>query len=412
MLRKLLKWSLRAMAGLAILFLVFVTWAWRPFASYHPLLVIRGRGSVEKKVALLTTYDRVMPYSVVPASSSPVRVPSEIRRLDLSYEWQGKIWSIQDYIRRERVAGLLVLSGGRKVFEQYEYGLTPETHYEIASATKSFTGTLIAMALQDGTIHSLDDRADLYAPQFRGSDYGATTIRHLLMMSSGINYFYNGPFYANWAAIYVRQLLIGQNPDDFNRAQTRNRPQGADFNYLALDTQVLGAVLRGAYHKPLTQIASEKIWQPLGMNRDAKWLQSEGKNGVTFAQAMLMPVLGDFALLGQLYVQNGVWRGKQLLPHDWTKQAGAPNARFQEPREDREGYGMQFWVPLDYDGEFYAAGLNGNYVWIDVKRGVAIAQFGASEDRGEVAHGERNAAFRAIAAKASGFAREEPVIRY
>ena len=105
--------------------------------------------------------------------------------------------------------------------------------------------------------------------------------------------------------------------------------------------------------------------------------------------------LVDFAHLGELYLQEGIWNGRRLVPEGWVELAGAPNAPFQEPTSELPGYAMQFWIPPGYDGEFYGAGAFGQYLWIDTRREVVVAQF-AAQAPGDAERGERDAAFRAL----------------
>jgi CubicO group peptidase (beta-lactamase class C family) len=103
------------------------------------------------------------------------------------YEYEGQQYPVTDYIETANIAGLMVLQGGMVRFEYYGKGIDAESRYHIWSATKSFTSTLVGMALFEGKISSLDDTVEQYALQFAGTAYGKTTLRHLLMMSSGID---------------------------------------------------------------------------------------------------------------------------------------------------------------------------------------------------------------------------------
>lgn len=108
----------------------------------------------------------------------------------------------------------------------------------------------------------------------------------------------------------------------------------------------------------------------------------------------------DFARFGQWYLQDGVWEGERLLPVGWVQQATRPNAPFQEPGPEAiyapRGYGLHFWIPDTPEGEYYAAGIYGQYVWVDERREVVIARFAADPEWGARTE-ETFAAFRAIA---------------
>jgi CubicO group peptidase (beta-lactamase class C family) len=400
---------------LFVLLSLFFIYACRPLKKYHPLPNLLSGNHPKSIAKKLANYHKIFPYSKITASPQPVHISGQPYPLHLSYLFNSIEFPIDSYLTRDCVAGLFVMCKGRAVFEKYSYGLNAETEYHIASCTKSFVGTMIGIALKEGAIASLDDLIEHYAPRYKGSAYGQTTIRNVMMMSSGIDFDHRGPWYKNWFIIYLKQIMLGEHPDVFNRKLGRACPQGQAVNYIALDTQVLGAVLHGAYNRLVADTAQEKIWHPLGMSNSAKWLKSEGEDASTLANAFLMPTLRNFAMLGQLYLQGGTFRGEQLLPPDWIELCTQPQRDFQRPGNTKypnEGYAMQFWVPEGYDGEFYAAGLNSNFLWVDRKRDVVIAQFGAAPNRKGVKAAERHAAFRAISARAAELMKSEAPLRF
>ena len=83
--------------------------------------------------------------------------------------------------------GLLVLRGGKIVAESYADGWTQDTAGGIASATKSMVSTLVGMALDEGKFKSVDQPLADFAPQLKGTDKEALTLRHLLTMTSGLS---------------------------------------------------------------------------------------------------------------------------------------------------------------------------------------------------------------------------------
>jgi CubicO group peptidase (beta-lactamase class C family) len=108
----------------------------------------------------------------------------------------------------------------------------------------------------------------------------------------------------------------------------------------------------------------------------------------------------DYARMGQLYLQFGVWNGAQLVPSDWvlaSTENSAPN------RPDDVGYGFQWWMPADSDeGEYFARGVYGQYIYINPTKGVVIALNAADRDFSEDGSNLQNIAmFREIATKVS-----------
>ena len=100
----------------------------------------------------------------------------------------GRQLHLDDYIRLNRVAGLLVLKDGQIALERYEFGNTPQTRWVSFSVVKSITSTLAAAAIQDGLIGGLDDPVTKYLPQLRDSGYDGASIRNVLQMASGVRW--------------------------------------------------------------------------------------------------------------------------------------------------------------------------------------------------------------------------------
>ena len=107
--------------------------------------------------------------------------------------------------------------------EYYGKGLNAQSRNHIWSATKSFTSTLIGMALHEGVISSLDDPAEKYAPQSKGTAYGETSIKHILMMSSGIDFFH-GKGSPNRKDMYNDLIQEGADFDKWAAALGRRVP--------------------------------------------------------------------------------------------------------------------------------------------------------------------------------------------
>jgi CubicO group peptidase (beta-lactamase class C family) len=97
-------------------------------------------------------------------------------------------YTLADYLEHQRTTGLLVLKNGEIVAEHYRYGRKDDARFLSFSMAKSVTSLLLGKALSLGLIASLDDPAEKYAKELAGSPYGATTIRQLLRMSSGLTF--------------------------------------------------------------------------------------------------------------------------------------------------------------------------------------------------------------------------------
>ena len=202
-------------------------------------------------------------------------------------------------------------------------------------------------------------------------------IKHVLQMSSGVgfNEDYGDPFSdinRMGPTMALGSLL------DFAATLERARPPGTLQHYVSVDTQVLGTILVRATGQDLTAYASEKIWQPLGMEFDAVWLLDG--TGMEWAFGGLNVSLRDFARFGWLYLNGGSRNGRQIVPEAWVHASITPDAPHLMPGDDRMGYGYQWWIPAGSDGDFMALGVYGQNIYVDPKSELVIVKNSADLD--------------------------------
>jgi CubicO group peptidase (beta-lactamase class C family) len=133
--------------------------------------------------------------------------------------------TVDDYLARQRIMGLLIVKDGVVQVERYQYDRKPSQRFVSQSIAKSITSLAIGIAVQEGKIHLLDDRADRYAPELAGTLYGETTIRNLLRMGSGVRYteHYDGK------DDFERLALRGDGLASATNMREREAAQGARF---------------------------------------------------------------------------------------------------------------------------------------------------------------------------------------
>lgn len=397
-------------AVILIVILAVSGWYYRPWSPYSPARIT----ALDDPAQFPQTFqrmDRILPSRPIEAVS-PEPLPEAIAPLDIAYDWNGETKRLSDFMTEAGGTGLVVLDDGVIVAERYAHGAGPDTRFTSWSVAKSFVASLIAMGLHEGRIGSLDDTVDQYVPAFAGSAYGDTSLRHLLMMSAGLDFvedYADGPD-SDIRPFFFNAFILGRDVDAMAAEIQRNRPAGTDLHYVSPNTHVLSAVVRAVYGGPLAGIVEEKIWGPLGMASNASWLvNADADRAMEIGYCCLQATTRDYARFGQFYLQDGVWEGERLLPDGWVQTATRPNAPFQEPgpqaRYAPRGYGLHFWIPSDPQDEFFMAGVYGQYVWVDERRGVVVAmnagdpEWGAREE-------EAWAVFRSIAEAVSPLAGE------
>ena len=367
------------------------------------LVLFRGGEQVENFRAMA----RIFPTRRIGASPAHRPIPSAERTISLPehFNFEGAERNTAAFLESVASTGILVLHRGKAVCEQYWNGTTPETQTISFSVVKSFVATLVACALRDGLIASLDDSVDHYAAVLASSGYGGVSIRDVLQMSSGVrwNEDYSDP-----------NSDVARLDDAFRRTGSfdavacslmREHTPGTFNSYNSCDTHVLGMVLTAAAGMPLAQYLEQELWHPLGMEDDAFWIVDA--QGMEFAAAGLNATLRDYAKLGLLYANGGVIDGRQLLPDGWIEGCSRALAPHLEPgiranAASPLGYGYQWWLP-DATGPYTAIGVYNQFIWIDPAREIVIAKTSANPSYGmdmvqsEIEEAEHFALFSVIA---------------
>lgn len=297
--------------------------------------------------------------------------------LPASFTCGGDSHDLRGFLKAVTTTGLLVLHKGRVLHEEYWEGNRADTQTAIFSCTKSFISTLVACALRDGHIASLDDPADLYAPELKGSGYEGVRIEDILQMSSGVrwNEDYGDPQsdVKRFAAAYLEPASF----DAVCASLPRALPPGTFNRYNTCDTHVLGMIVSRATGQPLTEYLQDEIWQKLGMEDDG-FILVDGE-GMEAAGMGLQVTLRDMAKLGQLMLRRGVTPdGEQLLPPGWYEGCATASLPHLVPGERDSanypwGYGYQWWLPDD-SGAFTALGVYHQMIWVDPRHEVVIAK--------------------------------------
>ena len=299
-------------------------------------------------------------------ASSLARAASEAV---LRYDYQGRTFSADDYMARNPATGLLIAKGDTILIERYQYGRTDRDRFTSWSMAKTVTSMLIGIAIGEGRIRSVDDPAATYVPALAGTEYGRTSLRHLLQMSSGVRFVeeYTGvDDVSTLVADTFRQVGPG-GVASVTRYNERVVPAGTMFSYASVETEVLGLVLAAAVGRPVAEYLQDKIWQPIGAEADATWIIDRSGQEVTFC--CFNAVLRDYARLGLLLAHDGNWRGRQIVPAAWVKDATSVRADqpHLRPRTATPffGYGYQTWIFPEERRMFAFLGVRGQAIYVD-----------------------------------------------
>lgn len=264
----------------------------------------------------------------------------------------------QEFGRMQTIA-FVVIKNDSLTHEQYWDGYGEDSHTNSFSMAKTIVSILIGAAIDEGKIKNVDQPVGDFLPEFKEGENAKLTIKHLLTMSSGINFDEN---YVNPLA-YPGEGYYGSEIKKLTYSYKVCEEPGKAFHYLSGNTELLGFVIEKATGKPLSDYASEKLWKPLGAKNSAFWsLDHDG--GTEKSYCCFNSSAPDFARIGELYLDSGKWNGSQLISSNYVINSTKLADITDESGSKNEKYGYSWWIMPDYKGHsiFYARGILGQYI--------------------------------------------------
>jgi CubicO group peptidase (beta-lactamase class C family) len=307
------------------------------------------------------------------------RVPGFIASLQVPDE-SGAMRPLDDYLDATNTAAFVVMRDDRIVYERYSRGFDERSRFNSFSIAKSMMATLVGMAVAEGRISSLDATVADYRPDFAATAYGPIRLRHLLAMTSGVG---DAPSMLPGRA----QYYYGDDLRDVVAHGVAEEVPGERWRYSEADVQMLGFVLEAAVGKSLSAYLAEKLWKPVGMESEALWaLDREGGSEKAFC--CVSARARDFARFGRLFLDEGRVNGAQVIAPEWANPAAFPGVRTL----DRYMHRHLWWFPEGNEGDYYAYGHNGQYLYVNPAARTVIVKFSETNRQDPVGM------FRAVAA--------------
>lgn len=280
-----------------------------------------------------------------------------------------------------KTTALLLIKNDSLLYEQYFDGYDKDRVSNSFSMAKSFTALLIGKALKEGLIKNLDEPIGHYLADFKAAPYDKISIKHLLTMSSGLDFKESYGSLFGWPA----KAYYGS---DVN-ATVYNAPKlyepGATYEYKGGDTQLLGMILAEVVKpKKVSEYASE-LWQKIGAESNAYWSLDQ-ENGMEKVSCCYYATARDFARFGKLLVQKGKWLNEQLIDSNFIEESIKPGNNLTKAGNANTEYGFQWWL-VNYKGKsvWYARGIKGQYVFCLPSENIIMVRLGhfRAEKKGE-----------------------------
>lgn len=233
--------------------------------------------------------------------------------------------------RLEHVHSVMLLRHGHVIAEGWWSPYDAKSNHELYSLSKSFTSTAVGFAVAEGKL-SVDDEVLKFfpdeGPAEPSANLKAMRVRDLLTMAAG------------------HQDETSSAPDRISAKSFLNHPvphkPGTHFKYNTPATFMLSAIVQKQTGQPIIEYLRPRLFEPLGIEHPV-W--NANFQGISLGGYGLRVRTEDIARFGQLYLQEGQWKGKQLLPASWIHEASARQvSNGSNPKSDwDQGYGFQFW---------------------------------------------------------------------
>ena len=221
-------------------------------------------------------------------------------------EYQGQLLAERYFAARDQAMGDLF---------GHETAFTPQTLHDMRSISKSVVSLLIGIAQQQGKVGSIDEPVMNYLPASEtraqmAPGWERITLRHLLTMSSGLDWQENG--------VFGNQTRMEFSGDQAGYVMARSiaQPPGTHYLYNSGNTVLLGRVLEHVTGMDLERYARQVLFEPLGIS-DLDW--RKGRDGHAFAHAGLRLRPRDLIKIGRLMLDGGRWNGRQIVPQAWVQ---------------------------------------------------------------------------------------------
>jgi CubicO group peptidase (beta-lactamase class C family) len=230
---------------------------------------------------------------------------------------------------------LMVLRHGHVIAEVYWEPESADKPHVLWSLSKSFTSTAVGFAIEEGKI-SLDDpvlkffvdQPDVDVPSDPSANLQAMTVRDLLTMTAGHDSEVNWRASPNWATAFLNHPVPHE--------------PGTHFQYNTPATYMLSAIVQRVTGQTVVDYLQPRLFDPLGIDKP-RWDSSP--QGISIGGYGLFLRTEELAKFGQLYLQQGEWNGRQVIPAKWVEAATSKQvSNGTNPQSDwSQGYGFQFW---------------------------------------------------------------------
>jgi CubicO group peptidase (beta-lactamase class C family) len=253
------------------------------------------------------------------------------------------------------VRGILVARGGKAVLERYYGGKTEATKFETYSVTKSVISMLVGIAVSQGYIGTVEKLFGDFLPEAvsaaEDQRMGEVTMKQLLTMTAGFS-----DSQATGKNILLKLVTL----------RKLTHPPGSKWEYDNGSAHIVSAILHRTTELPARVYGQDVLFRPLGI-RGGAW--PSDAEGITLGSTGLTLTVRDMAKLGELYLREGVWEGRQIVPKIWVDLSTRDRVDTDDPNV---GYGYFWWIDREAKG-YAAIGFGGQVIAVYPERDLVVA---------------------------------------
>ncbi|MHA2296864.1 MAG: serine hydrolase domain-containing protein [Candidatus Hodarchaeales archaeon] len=291
-------------------------------------------------------------------TSTPVPFPTVTWSISTPEE-QGmdpdKLNQMIEYIDEQDfpIDSVIVINNGYIVLEDYPQDDNENDTHELHSVTKSFTSALVGIAIDKGHIMSIDQNVVDFFPDRNIINLDerkqSMTLEHLLTMTTGLEW-------DEWTYSYTDnrndliEMLTSDDPVQHFLDLPMAHEPGTVWEYSTGASHILSVIIQQTTGYTTLDFAREYLFEPLGIT-DIIWKHDH--QGVYYGGHGLSLRPRDMAKFGYLYLNDGMWDGKQIIQGEWVIES--TKTRFYPFREEFTGYGYKWWS-FPHLGVYFAAG--------------------------------------------------------
>jgi CubicO group peptidase (beta-lactamase class C family) len=304
----------------------------------------------------------------------------------------GEMLSVAQWLSMSYTDGFIVMQNGQVIFEAYLNNMQPRTAHLTYSISKSVIGVLAGVLVDAGELDPAL-HVEEYVPELQHSGFAGYTVRELLDMLAAIDwnedYVDSNSQWRQWKESIGWTPLSGNASDlpegnyHFLPTLARDLDWPGGFRYVSPSAEVMGWVLERAAHKPLAELLSQKLWVPLGAERDA--FIATDRSFAPAAAGGIGTTLRDLARFGQMVLNEGTFNGRSIVSKQWITDIrfNGDNAAWRTGQYrgywNPNGAYRSFWyVAGDTDGSFDAIGIHGQRLHINPAQDLVVVRLSST----------------------------------